>query len=296
MKITVFTPTYNRAYRIENLYRSLQRQTFKDFEWVVIDDGSTDNTEELFNQWLKEDNFFPIVYQKVDNGGKHRAINKGVQIARGELFFIVDSDDYLTDTALERIDFVERSIPDSEKENFAGVCGNRGYSINRVVGQVQKTKDYLDITMLERPKYGISGDKAEVFYTKVLKKYPFPEFQGEKFCTECVVWDRIAYDGYRLRFFNEIIYICEYLEDGLSKNYKNIYLKNPKSYGLYLCQSIQFGKIGGLKQWDSLLEYYNDFKGMLSFREIAKNLHYKPIKLKLRLWGLKLFYKYYQIK
>ena len=102
-KITVFNPTYNRAYIIETLYRSLQRQTYRDFEWLVVDDGSADNTKELFETWQQEDNFFPIRYVKQENGGKCRAINHGLELADGELFFTVDSDDYLTDDALEKV-------------------------------------------------------------------------------------------------------------------------------------------------------------------------------------------------
>ena len=92
-KVTVFTPTYNRAYIIENLYRSLQRQTCMEFEWLVVDDGSSDGTEALFEKWVKEENPFPIRYHKKENGGKCRAINRGLEMADGELFFTVDSDD-----------------------------------------------------------------------------------------------------------------------------------------------------------------------------------------------------------
>ena len=106
MRITVFTPTYNRGYIIENLYHSLQKQTFQDFEWIVIDDGSTDDTASQFEKYKLEENFFPIIYERVENGGKHRAINLGMKKARGDLFFIVDSDDYLTETALEKINEV----------------------------------------------------------------------------------------------------------------------------------------------------------------------------------------------
>lgn len=102
-KITLFTPTYNRAYVLETLYRSIQRQTFRDFEWIVVDDGSTDNTEDLVNSWMEEKNFFPIRYYKQANGGKCRAINWGLDLAEGELFFIMDSDDYLTDDAMETV-------------------------------------------------------------------------------------------------------------------------------------------------------------------------------------------------
>ena len=149
-------------------------------------------------------NNFKITYVKTENGGKHRAINKGIEIANGELFFIVDSDDDLTDDALQKIDFVERTLS-TESGKFGGICGSKGFSEKEIVGSTYEDEGFLDITMLERPKYKINGDKAEVFYTDVLKNYPFPEFEGEKFLTECVVWDRIANDGYKLRFFNDII-------------------------------------------------------------------------------------------
>lgn len=294
MTITVFTPTYNRAYTIENLYRSLQRQSFPNFEWIVIDDGSTDNTEELFASFASEQNVFRIIYEKVPNGGKHRAINRGVQMASGELFFIVDSDDYLTDNALERIAKVAKSIPEAQRNTFAGVCGNKGYSLDKPVGTVQDTKDYLDITVLERPKYGITGDKAEVFYTSILRKYPFPEYEGENFITECVVWDKIAYDGYKLRFFNEVVYICEYLPDGLTAHNGELFQKTPKGYGLYISQSVKFGKLTGLSKWNKYLDYYGFFRKTLSFAEIARNLSMNPIVLYIRLFGLRVFYHLYK--
>ena len=107
MMITVFTPTYNRGYIISNLYDSLKRQTVKTFEWIVIDDGSTDHTEKLFQNFLKEKNDFSITYKKVPNGGKHRAINKGVSLAKGDLFFIVDS---VTGEKIPGIDLIARVL------------------------------------------------------------------------------------------------------------------------------------------------------------------------------------------
>ena len=111
LRITVFTPTFNRAYILSNLYQSPQRQSFCDFEWLIVDDGSTDNTKELINKWKMEQNAFEIRYVWQKNGGKCRAINKGLDLAKGELFFTVDSDDYLTDDALEKIDCWERELP-----------------------------------------------------------------------------------------------------------------------------------------------------------------------------------------
>ncbi len=275
MRITVFTPAYNRGYIIENLYRSLQRQTFHDFEWIVIDDGSTDNTEELFEKWTKEDNFFPIIYKKIQNGGKHRAINKGVKLANGELFFIVDSDDFLTDNSLEINDKIEKSIDEKEKSDFCGICGCRGFSEKEIIGSTYESSGFLDITALERIKYNIRGDKAEVFYTEVLKRYPFPEFDGEKFITECVVWDKMAADGYKLRFFNKITYICEYREDGLTAAGNTIFENSPKGWGLFLSQSVKYNKFTGEYKWDKLYHYWytlhNDKN--LSTSEIAGYLN-----------------------
>lgn len=292
MRLTVFTPTYNRGYIIEKLYRSLQRQTFHDFEWVVVDDGSSDNTESLFQSFMSGDNFFPIRYIKVKNGGKHRAINRGVLEASGELFFIVDSDDYLTDDALAVIDSVEKTIPDSQKSHFGGVCGLKAYDLNTPIG-TSFSGDFLDITSLERPKHKINGDKAEVFYTSIIKQYPFPEFENENFLTECVVWDRIAEDGYKLRFFNEISMICNYLDDGLTAQSYNIFKNNPKGWGLYIQQNVRLKKICGLDKWDTYLRYYYSLRNSLPFSQIAKNLAVPCIRLRLRILGMQIYGKIY---
>lgn len=292
MRITVFTPAYNRGYIIEKLYRSLQRQSFRDFEWIVVDDGSTDDTQEKFGGFLAEKNDFPIHYIRVANGGKHRAINLGVKEASGELFFIVDSDDHLTDDALEVLDLMERSIPANERSQFCGVCGLRGYDPNRAIGKTF-AGDILDITVLERGTHGISGDKAEVFYTKLLQKYPFPEFEGEYFVTECVVWDKIASDGYKMRFYNRISVICNYLPDGLTAQGNSLFRKNPKGWGVYIHQSVQYGKIAGIDKWNEYIRYYYALRKSMRFTEIARNLHVDPVRLRLRLFGMQVFYKLY---
>lgn len=238
MYITVFTPTYNRGYIIEKLYQSLQKQTFTDFEWLVIDDGSSDNTKEFFDTWAKENNAFSIRYYKVENGGKHRAINKATDLAKGKLFFIVDSDDFITEDALEQIVEWEKGLPRSESL-FCGVSGNRGKNKGNNIGTTF-CGEFIDATSLERNKYNITGDKAEIFYTHILKKYKFDEFEGENFISEATVWDRMAFDGYKIRWFNKTIYICDYLEDGLTKNMKETLAKNPKGAACYLKQQIKF--------------------------------------------------------
>lgn len=238
MKITVFTPTYNRAYIIENLYRSLQRQTCTDFEWLVIDDGSSDNTGDLFAAWQREDNPFPIRYYRQDNGGKHRAINYGLALATGELFFTVDSDDYLTNDALAKITQWTAALPVGEK--YCGIAGNLGTSPQQTSNHLF-TAPFFDGTALDR--YGaVDGERAMVFFTDIHRKYLYPSFPGEKFMTEAVTWNRMAHDGYKIRFFNDIIWIYEYLEDGLTNKGARLFLSNPNGYLLWLREKSLFLK------------------------------------------------------
>lgn len=291
IRFTVFTPTFNRGYLLENVYRSLQRQTFRDFEWLVVDDGSADNTMELLEQWSREENFFPIVYCRVPNGGKHRAINHGLSMARGELFFILDSDDELTETALEVADRVEKTIPLNQKDQFCGICGLKGTSKDAPLGTTFSGKEYLDITHIERDNYTMDGDKAEIYYSDILENYPFPEFSGENFLVESVVWERMAWDGYKIRYFNEIIYLCEYLPDGLTKNSGQLLVRNPKGYGLSIRQRTAFGMLKGRDKWEARWRYYRLLKTSLTVKEIAGNLAMSRFGLLGGLFVLKIYSK-----
>lgn len=240
--VTVFTPTYNRGYLINNLYKSLKCQTSKNFEWIVIDDGSTDNTEDLFRKWILEDNGFEIKYYKVKNGGKHRAINKAVDMASAEAFFIVDSDDHLVDEAIERI--IEWFGPIKEDDSFAGISVLSGFSKNNPVGGWPSyEEEYVDATNLDREKFHLLRDKAEIYKTSILKKFPFPCFEGENFITEGVVWDKIAKEGYKIRWYKKILYLGNYLEDGLTRAGNTKFLYNPQGYMEYLnLQAEIYGK------------------------------------------------------
>lgn len=279
--ITVFTPTYNRAYIIEKLYRSLQSQTISDFEWLIIDDGSTDKTKELFDTWMKENNKFPIRYYKVENGGKHRAINKATDLAQGKLFFIVDSDDHLTEDALETIIRWADGIPIGEK--YCGISGNRGNNIKEFIGTTF-IGEYIDATSLERKLNNISGDKAEVFYTEILRRYKFEEINGENFITEATVWDRMAYDGYKIRWFNKVIYICDYLEDGLTNNLKEIFSKNPKGTAIYINQQIKFYNYNLKGRLANYHLYYDFVKNTVHLKQAAKYLGINPVTMVLAIF------------
>ena len=242
MNITVFTPTYNRAYIIENLYRSLQRQTSTDFEWLVVDDGSADGTEVLFQQWMTEDNPFPIRYYKKENGGKCRAINLGLELAQGRLFFNVDSDDYLTEDAIEKILRWEAELPRDQK--FCAVAGNLGTAPG-VTPNTPLPGNYFDGNAFDR--YGIiDGERAIAFYTDIHRKYVYPDCPGEKFMTEAVTWNRMAADGYKIRYYNDIIWIYEYKDDGLTNAGYRLFLENPQGTGIFFREKAKFLKYSPL--------------------------------------------------
>lgn len=277
-KITIFTPTYNRAYIIDHLYQSLVRQTNKEFEWVVVDDGSTDNTEEYFQTIMQHRQLFNITYHKQANGGKHRAINRGIKLAKGELFFIVDSDDYLLDDAIEKILKWRNELDDSHK--WAGISGARGYSKDRVIGGVYENAEYIDAKNTERKKYHLFGDKAEVYFTNVLKLYPFPEFDGENFLTEEVIWNAIACDGYYLRWYKDIIYITEYLEDGLTRNVsRNV--NNPQGFLAWAKGQLKAFPFDIKERVYAIMGYYLLVNDKKDVREISRELGVKRITIQL---------------
>lgn len=242
-KFTIFTPTYNRGNNLIELYNSIITQKFKDFEWLIIDDGSTDNTKEIIEGFIKE-NKIKIRYIYKKNEGKSIAINYAGDLAKGQWIFIVDSDDRLTEDSLETIDKYCSDINDDE--NFAGVAGLKANS-NKEIWQTfnpRKMKKYnitkrkeifyenefIDCTPIEyRYRYKISGDRAEVIRTSVLKKYKFPKFKNENFMPESYLWFSLSRDGYKIRWFNKVVYIAEYLEDGLTLNGKKISKKNSNS-------------------------------------------------------------------
>lgn len=273
MNITVFTPTYNRAYIIDNLYHSLQRQTFVDFEWLVIDDGSSDNTGLLFQKWILEDNKFPIRYYKQKNGGKCRAINRALDLAKGELFFTVDSDDYLTDDALEKVVCWAKQI--KNQKDIVGIVANRGYSLTETENYIFN-EQYLDRTLLDTYSFCrdghkvFDGERAYIFYTEFHKKYKYPEFPNENFMTEAVVWNRMAHDGYKMRFYNDIIWIYEYKDDGLTKAGSSVFLNNPRGYGLWLKEKAEFEKVTYKEKLKMYYTFTCDLSGKYDNKTIAE--------------------------
>lgn len=274
--ITIFTPTYNRACTLQRLYDSLCNQTCFDFEWLIVDDGSTDKTEDLCSSLYSDK--FKVRYYKKENGGKHRAINYAVPLAKGEWFFIVDSDDYLSDDAIRVLIEELRKIKDNHR--FCGVVGLRVYPDGRVIGSpceyTQLDTDFLSY----RIKYKIIGDRAEVVRTSVMKEFPFPEFAGENFCTEAVVWNRIA-RKYIARYINIAIYYCEYLPGGLSDTYKQITDKSPQSSMLYEKERMIYAPLSFRRKVETL-SYYLHYARLAHWKfnvdtfPVYKMLYYMP--------------------
>lgn len=236
--ITVFTPAYNRRQTLDRLYKSLCRQTSFNFEWLVVDDGSIDNTKEFINS-ISEDRF-AVRYYYQENGGKHRAINKGVKLALGEWFFIVDSDDYLTDDAISSL---EKPLKEIELDNrFCGIVALKIDQDYRVIGTSFRY-DVIDTDFITiREKYKKRGDTADVVRTSILECYPFPEIENEKFCTEAVVWNRIA-QKYIARCVNKEIYICEYMSGGLTEIYEQIMDVSPYCSMIYCKELVSYNQV-----------------------------------------------------
>lgn len=275
--ISIITPTYNRGYILPRLYDSLLLQSINNFEWIVIDDGSKDETETIVNQWIEnKEKKFDIHYVKKENGGKHRALNVGIAHAKYNYIFIVDSDDYLVNDALNLIQ--KQLLEIKGNENFAGVSGLKGKIVNSeenitALGQFPKNKKYLNATNLERRKYKLNGDKAEVYRKDLLLKYPFPEFENENFIGEDAVWNQIAKDNYKIRWFNSIICICEYLDDGLTK--QGSHSRNSENFNGYTYTEkikVHFEKFPyNILAIGRYLNFANEKK--LDFKEIKKNLN-----------------------
>ncbi len=223
--VTVITTTYNRAHTLTSLYNSLINQSNLEFDWIIVDDGSTDNTRELVSKWINEDRISLRFYQK-QNGGKHTALNFSYQFIQTPLTFIVDSDDTLTENSIQTI--VDKYREYMHIENICGYSFLRGKPEGGLLSYGTVPQEGLIETFCEcRINRGIGGDMAEVWVTECLKEYPFPEFKDEKFLGEDIVWIKMS-EKYKMVFFNIVIYISDYQEDGLTKSRRRHNINSPK--------------------------------------------------------------------
>lgn len=223
MFLTIITPTYNRAVLLGRLYESLKKQSFTDFEWIIVDDGSTDNTKQVVEEFVAN-NTFCVRYLYKRNGGKHTALNVGIKNALGKYIFIADSDDLLLPNCLSTLyEKAALTALNPDLGGMAGInCTIEGKRIGSGLPQATIECSPIDI----RYKYRVTGDLSEVFKTSVLQEFPFPEIPGEKFCPEVLVWNRIG-QKYKLLYFNQEIYVRDYQQGGLTEKITKIRMKSP---------------------------------------------------------------------
>jgi glycosyltransferase involved in cell wall biosynthesis len=228
---TLFIPTYNRAHTLGESLASAERQTYRDFEVVIVDDGSTDGTKALVGEWQAR-NPFPIQYVWQTNQGKHAAHNAAVAMARGEMFMTLDSDDSLLPDALEKLARHWAAIPDSDKAAFAGVgglCLNEDGSVSGdEYPEPVIDADYL--AMHARCK--MNGERREALRTDVMRQYPYPIIAGERHIRPTLILRRMAH-RYKIRFTNDRLQINRHAPDGICANRSRYRMRNP--LGLRLC-------------------------------------------------------------
>jgi len=236
---SVFTPTYNRAHLLPRVYECLEKQTFRDFEWLIVDDGSTDNTGEVVKE-LGSKASFPVRYVAKPNGGKPTAVNRGAQEAHGFLFAILDSDDWYPPQTLERFWHHWQSIPADLQPGFVGVTALCSYPSGEMIG-TRFPRDVFDSDAIDlRYRYRVEGDKGGCVRTDILRQYSYPEDLG-KFVSESLVWNRIS-KSYQTRFVNEVLTIKEYQSGGLTDAGRLLHVRNTKGSLLFAKELIGLGK------------------------------------------------------
>lgn len=277
-KITIFTPTYNRAYLLPKLYESLRNQTDKSFIWLIVDDGSTDDTKEVLEQF-ERDNIIEIEYYFKQNGGKNTAMDFANTVCKTDYIACVDSDDYLTNNCIETLLSV---IPECDKdEKCCGIVARR-FKPNKepfMNGWPQRNTK-LFFSQLEK-EYGYNSDTFLIFKTNIIKNYRFPTIDGEKFITESVFYNQFMHD-FTMLTCDEAMYIAEYMPDGYTSSGKDLFFKNPKGYyyalKMYANISIKYKRsfkdrvfyMAYMYSWEKIFSFKNLFKNEFKF-----NLFYK---------------------
>lgn len=279
--ITIFTPAFNRANTLPKLYESLLRQTSQDFEWIVVDDGSSDKTKTLVEEFIREKKV-TIRYFYQENQGKHVAINKGVSEAKGDYFLTIDSDDYLLENAVE---VCERIISEIDsKKDFAGFT-----YIHFQEGTPYNCENYgkKRWTQHESYEWEFHGEMAFCYKTEILKKFPFPQFPGEKFCPESLIHHRIG-NHFNILYTDYVLASGEYMEGGLSAGFKKIMERNPRTSMLFYSEKLKSPEFDEPTKNQYVKNYWNiALKAKhISWREKFAGI---PFGLSLKFWKERLF-------
>ena len=235
-KLTVFTPAYNRAHTLPRTYESLCHQNCKDFIWLIVDDGSTDNTSDLVKTWQKTNNDFEIRYLYKDNGGMHTAHNAAYEVIDTELNVCIDSDDCLAEDAVKKILDKWSAVKDL---GYAGIIGLDADLKGNLIGK-GFPEDMTETTLTGYYAAGGSGDKKLVYRTDIIRQYPpYPVFDGEKYVALAYKYRLIDQD-YKLAVLDEVLCNVEYQADGSSGTMWKQYLNNPKGFAFWRKVCMQY--------------------------------------------------------
>lgn len=229
MLLSICTPTFNRAYTLERVYKSLLAQSFQDFEWIIVDDGSTDNTRQLVEGFISQ-NKLSIHYFHQSNQGKHMALNKGIDMASGELFTCLDSDDWLYDDAVNIIKNIWREV--NHVNEIVGIISLDTYGDGKIIGTVfpdnLKYANWIDLMY----KFKVTGDKDYYFRTSEIRKVKFPNYPNNKHMPPSYQYWLLS-KKFNFYLLNRPTKLVEYLEDGISRNKYNKYIVAPDNFALY---------------------------------------------------------------
>lgn len=281
ISISIISPSYNKGKTIKRLYESLVRQTNYDFEWIIINDGSTDNTTEIIKSFKMD--LFPIRFFDKENEGLNRTYNRGVKLAQGEYILRVDPDDYLTEDAIEQ--FLKYKPQIDADETLCGMAFLTKYSNGNIVGyhpfkDVKRT-NFADYRLI----YNGKGDRTEPIKTKIGLQYLMPEIEGEKFCREYPMWYGIA-EKYDALYIPYPIYIREYSENSISANPVKNLSKNPKGTMIGYMKTLHILEDRRKKGYNVTKEILRTSVNLYRFglyakKELKENLKTIPFRIKI---------------
>lgn len=272
---SITTPTYNRAHLLSRVYESLQQQTFPSLEWIVIDDGSTDNTQNLVRTWQREASFH-IHYHFQPNSGLPTAVNRALEVAQGQFFAVIDSDDWLAHNCLENAWLLWNSIEASQRSLFAGVCGLCASPTGDLIGTPFPAST-LDTDFVEmRVRYRVRGDKFNIILTEIMRRFHFPDY-GVRLVPEALLWNRIA-QHYKVRCTNHVFAYKDYQPDGITANYLRWRVQSSVAFREYYRELAEFPR--GIIRTRHRLRAYRDYirfslHSGFSLREQYKEVRYR---------------------
>ena len=282
--LTVFTPTFNRAYTLHKCYESLKRQTSKDFIWLIIDDGSSDNTKEIVDKWISE-NEVEIRYYYQKNQGMHGAHNIAYELIETEINSCIDSDDYMTDDAVEKIVAFWNKNRD---RGLAGFVALDAYENGEVIG-TRLPDDIYETTYFDiYNTLGVKGDKKFIYRSDLTRLYPYPIFDGEKYVSLAYKYAKFD-ENYKMGLMNEVVCIVEYMEDGSSLNMFKQYRKNPKGFAFIRIENMKNKRLSLRNKFKECIHYVSS--SIISKNSLfLKDVPYKTLTLLAIPFGVLLYF------